>query len=117
MFSIFDVFRIYESLQIVSDKFILKWGKMKILSPPYSLKLKNILFFLNQALISFPNGHNGDVVLTLPNVIKIEAEDENVVFTLSNVVQFNVEIYNVVSTLLNVVNFNVDINNVVSTLI
>ena len=118
LFSIFDVLRIFEALQIFFCKFLLTWGEMKkILSPAYSLKLKNIILFLNQGLIFFPNGHIRNVVSTLPNVVKIDVENDNVVSTLSNVVQFNVEIHNVVSTLLNVVNFNVDVHNVVSTLI
>ena len=87
------------------------------MSPAYSLKLKNIILFLNRGLIFFSNGHIRNVVSTLPNVVKIDVENDNVVSTLSNVVQFNVEIHNVVSTLLNVVDFNVDVRNVVSTLI
>ena len=83
---------------------------MKILSPPYSLKLKNIILFLNESLISFPDGHIRNVVSTLPNVVKIDVENDNVV-------QLNAEIYNVVSALLNVVNFNFDVHNVASTLI
>ena len=90
---------------------------MKILSPPYSLKLKNFILFFNQDLVFFPNGHICNVVSTLRNVVKIDVENDNVVWTLSNAVQFNVEIYNVVSMLLNVVNFNVDVHNIVSTLI
>ena len=90
---------------------------MKILSPPYSLKFKNMILFLNKGLIFLPNGHIRNVVSTLPNVVKIDVEIENVVSTLSNVVQFNVETHNVVSTFLNVVNFNVDVHNVVSKLI
>ena len=90
---------------------------MKILSPPYSFKLKNIILFFNQGLIFFPNGHICNAVSTFPNAVKIHVENDNIVSKLSNVVQFNVEIYNVVSTLLNVVNFNVDVHNVVSTLI
>ena len=89
----------------------------KILSPAYSLKLKNIILFLNRGLIFFSNGHIRNVVSTLPNVVKIDVENDNVVSTLSNVVQFNVEKHNVVSTLFYVVNFNVDKHNVVSTLI
>ena len=89
----------------------------KILSSAYSLKLKNIILFLNRGLSFFSNSHICNVVSTLPNVVKIDVENDNVVSTLSNVVQFNVEIHNVVSTLLNVVNFNVDVHNVVSTLI
>ena len=72
----------------------------KILSPVYSLNLKNIILLLNQGLFDF--FWNGHIC--------------NVVSTLSNVVQFNIEIHNVVSTLLNVVDFNVDVRNVVSTL-
>ena len=103
-------------------KFLLKWGKNEenpaySLSPAYFLKLKNIILFLNQGLIFFPNGHIRNVVLTLPNVLKIDVENDNVVSTFSNVVQFNVEKYNVVSTLFNVVNFNVDVPNFVLTLI
>ena len=82
----------------------------KMLSPTYSLKFKNIILFLNRGLYFFSNGH-------IPNVAKIDVENDNVVSTLSNVVQFNVEKHNVVSTLFYIVNFNVAIHNVVSTLI
>ena len=110
LYFIFDVLRIFEALQIFFYKFLLKWGKLKkILSPAYSLKLKNVILLLNWGLIFFWNGHIRNVVLTLPNIVKVDIENDNVVSTLSNVVQFNVEIYNVVSTLLNVVNFNVDL--------
>ena len=88
-----------------------------MLSPTYSLKFKNIILFLNRGLYFFSNGHIQTVLSTLPNVVKIEVENDNVVSTLSNVVQFNVEKHNVVSTLFYIVNFNVDIYNVVSTLI
>ena len=40
----------------------------------------------------FSNGHIRNVVLTLPNVMKIDVENDDVVSTLSNVVQFNLEI-------------------------
>ena len=88
-----------------------------VLSQAYPLKLQNIILFLNRDLIFFSNGHIRNVVSTLPNVVKIDVENDNVVSTLSNVVQFNVEKHNVASTLFYVVNFNVDIHNVVSTLI
>ena len=117
IFSIFDVLRIFEALQIFFYKFLLKWGKMKkILSPAYSLKLKNIILFLNRDLIFFSNGHIRNVVSKLPSVVKIDVENDSVVSTLSNVVQLNVEIHHVVSTLLDVVNFNNDVHNIVSTL-
>ena len=90
---------------------------MKILSQPHSLKFKNIILFLNQGLIFFPNGHIRNVASTLPNILKTDVEDDTVLSTLSNVVQFNVEIYNAVSMFLNVVNFSLDVHNVVSTLI
>ena len=91
----------------------------KSLSPAYYLKLKNIILFLNQdLLILFSNGHIDKVVSTLPNVVKIDIENDNVVLTLSNIVQFNVEKFNVVSALFNTVNFNVDVqHNIASILI
>ena len=92
-----------------------KWRKM--LSPTYPLKFKNIILFLNWGLYIFSNGHIRNVISTLPNVVKIDDENDNVVSTLPNVVQCNVEKHNVVSTLFYVVNFSVDVHNVVSTLI
>ena len=90
----------------------------KILSPVYSLMLKNIILFLTLGLIFvFSNDHMHNVVLTLRSVVKIYVENDNVVFTLSNVVQINVEIDKVDSMLFNVVNFSVDVHNFVSTLI
>ena len=86
----------------------------KILSPAYSLKLKNIILFLNQGLVFFSNGHIRNVVSTLPNDVKIDVENDNAVSLLSN---FNVKIQNVVSILLNVLNYNIDVHNVVSTVI
>ena len=80
-------------------------------------EVQKYYFVFESRLIFFSNGHIRNVVSTLPNVVKIDVENDNVVSTLSNVVQFNVEKHNVVSTLFYVVNFNVDIHNVVSTLI
>ena len=62
------------------------------------MKLKNIIFLLNQGLFFCSNGHIC-----------------NVFSTLSKVVPFNVEIRNFVSTLLSIVNFNVEVRNVFST--
>ena len=90
----------------------------KILSPAHSLKLKNIILFLNRGLIFiFFKHHIHNIVSTMPNVVKIYVENDNVVLTLSNVVQINVEMGNVNSTLFKVVNFNVDVHIVVSTFI
>ena len=72
----------------------------KILSPAYSLKLKNVILFLNRDLTFFSsNSYIRNVVSTLPNVVKIDVENDNVILMLFNVVQFNVEIHNVASTL------------------
>ena len=49
----------------------------KILSPAYHLKLKNINLFLARDLILFSNGHIRNVVSTLADVVKIEAENDN----------------------------------------
>ena len=105
-----DVLRIFGALEIFFYKCPLKIGKnmKKILSPVYSLKLNNIILFLNRSLVFFSNGHIRNVVSTLPTDVKIDVENDNVVSMLSNVVQFNVEIQNVVSILLNVVNYNND---------
>ena len=117
LFSIFDVLRIYEALQIFFYKFLLKWGKNGDFESTIFFEAEKYYFAFESRLDFFSNGHIRNVVSTLPNIVKIDVENDNVILTLSNVVQFNVEIYNVVSTLLNVVNFNVDVHNVVSTLI
>ena len=90
------------------------WRRFWVQHIPWSSK---ILFCFWIEAFFFSNGHIRNVVSTLPNVVKIDVENDNVVSTLSNVVQFNVEKHNVVSTLFYVVNFNVDKHNVVSTLI
>ena len=104
IFSIFDVLRIFEVLQMFFYKFLLKWAKMKkILSPAYSLKLNIYIYILNRGLIFSSNGHIHNIVSTLPNVVKIDVENDNVVSTFSNVVQVNDEKNNVVSALFYVV--------------
>ena len=99
-------------------KFLLKWGKMKKnVESNIFFKVQKYYFVFESRLIFFSNGHIRNVVSTLPNVVKIDVENDNVVSTLSNVVQFNFEIHKVVSTLLNVVNFSINVHNVASTLI
>ena len=73
--------------------------------------------FESRLLFFFSNVQIRNVVSTLPNVVKIDVENDNVVSTFSNVAKFNVEKYNVVSTLFYIANFKVPIQNVVSTLI
>ena len=85
----------------------------KILSPAYSLKLKNIILFLSQRFFF----HQMVILTTLPKIVKIDIENDNVDSTLSNVVQNNVEKGNVDSTLFNVSNFKIDVHSVFSTLI
>ena len=52
---------------------------------------KYYFVFKSRLMFSFSNGQIHDVVSTLPNVVKIDVQNDNVVSTLSNVVQFNVE--------------------------
>ena len=80
-------------------------------------EVQKYYFVFESKLIFFSNGHIRKVVSTLPNVVKIDVENDAVVSTLPNVVQCNVEKHNVVSKLFYVVNFSVDVHNVVSTLI
>ena len=70
-----------------------------MLSPTYSLKFKNIDLFLNRGLFFFQMVISTTLFSTLPNVEKINVENDNVVSMLSNVVQLNVEKHSVVSTL------------------
>ena len=118
LFSIFDVLRIFEALQIFFYKFLLKWGKIEEdFESSIFLEAQKYYFAFESGLNFFSNGHIPNVLSTLPNVVNIDVENDIVNSMLSNVIQFNVEIHNVVSTLLKVVNFNVDVHKVVSTLI
>ena len=118
LFSIFDVLRIFEALQIFFYKFLLKWGKNEEdFESSIFFEAQKYYFVFELRLNFYSNGHICNVVLTLPNIVKIDVENDNVISTLSKVVDFNVEKQNIVSTLFNVVNFNVDVHNVVSTLI
>ena len=110
LFSIFDVLRIFEALQIFFYRFLLKWGKIEEdFESSIFLETQKYCSAFASRLNFFSNGHIRNVVSTLSNVVKINVENDNVV-------QFNVEIHNVVSTLLNIVNLNVDVHNVVLTL-
>ena len=100
LFSIFDVLRIYEALKISFYKFLLKWGKNEHFESTIFFEAQKYYFVYESRLNFFPNGHFRNVVSTLPNVVKIDVENDNVVSTLSNVVQFNIEKHNVVSTLI-----------------
>ena len=112
LFSIFDVLRIFGALQVFFYKFLFKGRKIEEDFESSIFLEGQKCYFAFESRLFFSNGHIPNVVSTLPNVVKIDVENDNVVSTLSNVVQVNV-----VSTLLSVVNFNVDVHNVVSTLI
>ena len=117
-FTTFDVLRIFKALQIFFYKFLLKWGKNEEnFESSIFFKAQEYYFIFESRLNFFSNGHIRNVVSMLPNVVKIDFENDNVVSTLSNAAQFNVEKYNIVSTLFNIVSFHVDVHNVFSTLI
>ena len=106
LFSIFDVFRTFETLLIFFYKFFLKWEKTEgDLESSIFFEAQKFYFVFESRIIFFSNGHIRNVVSTLPNVVKIDVENDNGVSALSDVVQFNVEIHNMVSTLLSVINF------------
>ena len=107
----FDVLSFFEALQMFFYKFLLKWGKMKkILSPTCTLKLKNIILFLNWGLIFFFKWSYSqrcenrrwkwqrcfDVVLRC----SIQRWKTQRCFKLFYVVKFNVDVHNVVLTLI-----------------
>ena len=74
LFSIFDVLRIVEALQIFFYKFLLKWGE-------YEEDFESMIFFGAQKYnfvfesrlkFSFSSGHIRNVVSTMSNVVKID---------------------------------------------
>ena len=71
------------------------WRRFWVQHIPWISKIL-FCFWIEAYFFFFWNGHIRNVVSTLPNVVKIDVENDNVVSTLSNVVQFNVEIHNVV---------------------
>ena len=73
------------------------WRRFWVQHIPWSSK---ILFCFWIEAFFFSNGHIRNVVSTLPNVVKIDVENDNVVWTLSNVIQFNVDVHNIVSMLI-----------------
>ena len=107
-FLVFSIFDVWGSANI-HLQIPLKMGKK------WRFLVQHILWS-SKILFCFSNSHIRNVVSTLPNVVKVDVEND-VVLTLANIAQFNVEIDNVDSTLLNVLNFIVDVYNVVSTLI
>ena len=56
---------------------------------------KYYFVFESMLIFFFSNGHIRSIVSKLPNVEKIDIQNDNVVSTLPNVVQFNVEKHNV----------------------
>ena len=119
LFSIFDVLRIFWGSANIILQIPLKMRKNKedFESSIIFEAQKYYFVFESRLNLFFSNGGIRNFVSTLPNVVKIDVENDNIASTLFNVVQFNVEIDNVVSTLLNVVNHNVDVHIVFSTLI
>ena len=92
LFSIFDVLRIFEALQILFYRFLLKWGKIEEdFESSIFLESQKYYFAFESRLICFrfSNGHIRNVVSTLPNVVQLNVEIRNVVSTLLNVVDFS----------------------------
>ena len=86
---------------------------MKILSPPYSLKFKNIILFLNLGLSFFQMVVFATLFRRCPTLwkstLKMTTLFRRCLTLFNSTLKY--------TTLLNVVDFNVDVRNVVSTLI
>ena len=61
-------------------KFLLKWGKMKknVASNTF-FKVQKYYFVFESRLTFFSNGHICNFVSMLPNIVKIDVENDNVV--------------------------------------
>ena len=103
-FSIFDVLRIFEALQVFFYKFFLKWGKNEedFESSIFFEAQKYYLPFESRLNFFFKCSYS-------QRCLDVAQRCENR--------RWNTKIHKVVSTLLNVANFNVDVHNVVSMLI
>ena len=76
MFSIFDVLRIFEALQIFFYKFLLQWGKNEEdFESSIFFETQKSYFAVDSRLIIYSNDHIHNAVLTLPNVVKINVEN------------------------------------------
>ena len=73
-------FRIFETLQMFFYKFLLKRGKNEEnFQSSIFFEAQKYYFVFESRLIFFSNCHIRNVVLTLPNVVKIDIENHNVV--------------------------------------
>ena len=95
----------------VLTEFLSCWVEISFrVSCKHPLDVQRIQFIKKIFFCSFqlcPNVYIYNVVSTLTNVVKLDAENNNAVSTFSNVSNVNVEIDNVDLTLFNVAKFNV----------
>ena len=114
LFSIFDVLRIFETLQIFFYKFLLKREKSKAdVQSRIFFEAQKYDFVLKRGLIFFQMVILARLFRRSPTLWKSKLK----ITTLFRYVQFNVEIHNIASTLFGVANFNIDLHNFISTLI